>query len=93
MRSKSLEKKLLDEEMLQWLKSDFMAWLLGWPNLACHKLTLLGDEITRLETTLGILLAAISTLDKQLYVVELTGEAEVDNNREEWSWSVRLWKE
>ena len=38
-----------------------------------------------LETTLGILLAAISTLDKQLYVVELTGEAEVDNNREEWS--------
>ena len=53
--------------------------LLGWPSLACHKLTLLGDEITELETTLGLLLAAVIALDKPLCVAELTSEVEVNN--------------
>jgi len=46
---------------------------------------LLGDEITELETTLGLLLAAVIALDKPLCVAELTSEVEVNNNSEKCS--------
>ena len=82
------QKNLLDGEMLQWLKTSFITWLLGWPNLACQRLTMLGGEITELKATLEFLLTVEVVLDKQLIEVEV----EVDNSWEELSWSLMLWK-
>lgn len=61
-------------------ETSFMTWLLGWPSLACQRLTLLGDEITKFKATLEFLLTseAEAALDNQLDEVEV----EVDNNRE-----------
>ena len=38
------EKFLFDGEMLQWLKTSFITWLLGWPNLECQRLGVLEEE-------------------------------------------------
>ena len=83
------ESFLLDGEILQWLKTSFLTWLLGWPNLACQRLAVLGEETTELETTLEFLLIAVAVLDKTLSEIEV----EVDNSRVKLSWSLRLWKE
>jgi len=50
------ENILLDGEILHWLKTNFSTWLLGWPSLACHRLTVLGGEFTELEATTELLL-------------------------------------
>ena len=47
---------LLDDEMLHWSRTSFSTWLLGCPNLACQRLTMLGDEKPELDVTVESLL-------------------------------------
>ena len=53
---------LLDDEMLHWSKTNFSTWLLWCPNLACHRLTMLGVE-TELEATTESLLIVGDVVD------------------------------
>ena len=49
-------KFLFKWEMLQWLRTIFMRWSFGWPNLACQRLATFVEETTTFEHILELLL-------------------------------------
>ena len=57
--------------MLQWVKTIFITWPLGWPNLACQRLVILEEETTELETTLELLLTVAAELGKSVFDVNV----------------------
>ena len=78
------ENILLDGEILHWLRTNFSTWLFGWPNLACHRLIVLGVEIIELEAITEFLVTVGDVIEVEM---------EVDSSWGEWSWNLMLWNE
>ena len=78
---------LFDEEILQWVRTSFITWSLGCPNLACQRLAILREEETESDITVELLLLIV-----RVELGEATLET-VDISSEWLFWSLRLWKE
>jgi len=80
---------LFNWEILHCLRTIFITWSLGCPNLACQRLTLLEEVTSEFETILEVLLIVVAEVGNSTFGTD----ADVDISIEGLPWSLRLWKE